>query len=304
MNSVFKMTLHAFGALIDVESSSSTQSHAIPIAPQKALPRIYHSIPTPVELDNLQWGTKLNGPSKPESGTATPTGTQTPRVADLEMSRPASPVDDVHDGVGAMQSFANPPMNRFRMSSVCLLNFGNGLSDSAPGALIPYMEKWVARQSRNELHYWRNSRHYDIGYAVVSLIFVTNAVGFISAAFFVDALRGRLGRARTLMIAQLLMSIGYILIVCTPPFPLVVVSFFFLGLGMAINLALGNVFAANLHNGTKMLGAMHGSYGLGGTIGPLSECFATFSRLTPCESLAFAVWLERLWMFQTDLDLF
>lgn len=48
-----------------------------------------------------------------------------------------------------------------------------------------------------------------------------------------------------------------------------VVSFFFLGLGMAINLAMGNVFCANLHNSTKMLGAMHGSYGLGGTVGPL-----------------------------------
>jgi fucose permease len=38
---------------------------------------------------------------------------------------------------------------------------------------------------------------------------------------------------------------------------------------MAINLAMGNTFAANLHNGTKMLGAIHGSYGVGGTIGPL-----------------------------------
>jgi hypothetical protein len=42
-----------------------------------------------------------------------------------------------------MQSFSNPPMNRFRMLSVCLMNFGNGLSDSAPGALIPYIEKYV-----------------------------------------------------------------------------------------------------------------------------------------------------------------
>lgn len=71
------------------------------------------------------------------------------------------------------------------------------------------------------------------------------------------------------MFAQTLMTIGYIAIVCTPPFPVVVVSFFFLGLGMAFNLAMGNVFAANLQNGTKMLGSMHGSYGLGGTIGPL-----------------------------------
>ena len=71
------------------------------------------------------------------------------------------------------------------------------------------------------------------------------------------------------MAAQLLMCCGYIPIVCTTPFPVVVVSFFFLGLGMAINLAIGNVFAANLQNGTQMLGAFHGSYGLGGTIGPL-----------------------------------
>ena len=103
----------------------------------------------------------------------------------------------------------------------------------------------------------------------MSLIFVTTAIGFISAAFFVDALRARFGRARALMIAQSFMATGYIPIVCTPPFPLVVVSFFFLGVGMAINLAISNVFTANLHNSTKMLGAMHGSYGVGGTIGPL-----------------------------------
>ncbi|KAH9207868.1 MFS efflux transporter [Leptodontidium sp. 2 PMI_412] len=65
------------------------------------------------------------------------------------------------------------------------------------------------------------------------------------------------------------MTCGYIPIVCTPPWPVVIVCFFFLGFGMAINLAMGNVFAANLHNGTKMLGAMHGSYGIGGTVGPL-----------------------------------
>jgi hypothetical protein len=35
-------------------------------------------------------------------------------------------------------------------------------------------------------------------------------------------------------------------------------------LGMSLGLALGNVFAANLYNSTKMLGAMHGSYGIGG----------------------------------------
>jgi hypothetical protein len=134
------MTSHSFGAFIEVESSTGNGKgveHAIPIAPQKALPRVYHSMPhTPndTELDNIQWGKRLNGPS--ESGTSTPTGYQTPRAPfDIE-SRPQSPVH----GVDAMQSFSNPPKNRFRLLAVCLMNFGNGLNDSAPGALIPYVE--------------------------------------------------------------------------------------------------------------------------------------------------------------------
>jgi len=113
-------------------------------------------------------------------------------------------------------------------------------------------------------------RYYDIGYALVSLIFVTTALGFVIAAFGVDALRARIGRARTMMIANAIIICSYIVIVNTPHFPVVVASFFFLGVGMAVNLALGNVFAANLHNSGKMLGAMHGSYGVGGVIGPLA----------------------------------
>jgi hypothetical protein len=148
------MTSHAFGAFLDVESSPSSshaEAHTIPIAPQKALERTYHSVPlpqepNPIELDNLQWGTKPKGP-RGESGYNTPSGTQTPMVTDLEMSRPATPQDNEQDGVDAVQSFSNPSMNRFRMLSVCLLNFGNGLSDSAPGALIPYIEKSISQIS-------------------------------------------------------------------------------------------------------------------------------------------------------------
>ena len=98
---------------------------------------------------------------------------------------------------------------------------------------------------------------------------MTTAAGFITAALFVESLRSSLGRAKTLIVANCLIICGYVIIVCTPPWPVVVMSFFLLGLGMAINLALGNVFAANLNNATKMLGFMHGSYGAGGIAGPL-----------------------------------
>lgn len=145
------MTSHVFCAFIDVESSptsSHPESHAIPIAPQKVFERTYHSVPLPqgpnaIELDSIQWGSKLNGP-RGESGYNSPSETQTPGVTeatDLEMSRPATPHDNGQAGVDIVQTFSNPPMNRFRMLSVCLMLFGNGLGDSAPGALIPYIEK-------------------------------------------------------------------------------------------------------------------------------------------------------------------
>ena len=150
------MSSHVFGAYIDVESSSTHSKgkavdHTIPTAPQKAVAKNYHAVPLSpgplspdaIELESFQWGT--------QSGAATPSGYQTPahgqktppiNPRDLEMSRPASPTNgNEENGVEALQSFSSPPINRYRMLAVCMCNFGNGLSDSAPGALLPYMEK-------------------------------------------------------------------------------------------------------------------------------------------------------------------
>lgn len=94
-------------------------------------------------------------------------------------------------------------------------------------------------------------------------------MGFISAFPLTYALQARLGRAKMLVLAESMMVISYIMLVCTPPFAVVVLSFFFSGLGMAFNLALNNTFCANLANPTTTLGFFHGSYGIGGTVGPL-----------------------------------
>jgi fucose permease len=97
-----------------------------------------------------------------------------------------------------------------------MLIFTNGVSDAAPGALIPYMEK-----------------HYSIGYAVVSLIFLANAVGFVTAAFISQAIYSRIGRARTLFIGVLLLAVAFLTISCAPPWGVVVASYFLIGAGMA-----------------------------------------------------------------------
>ena len=69
---------------------------------------------------------------------------------------------------------------------------------AAPGAPIPYMEN-----------------HYHIGSAIVTLIFVGTALGFIIAAFFTNMILGRLGRAKSLTFVELLMLAVYIMLVAT-----------------------------------------------------------------------------------------
>ncbi|KAL8789672.1 MAG: hypothetical protein Q9195_006725 [Heterodermia aff. obscurata] len=237
------MDSHMLGAFINVDQSSPIPGP--PPAVRKGAP--LPPAPTSHELDNINWGDRLNGPSAP-----TPSGAQTPKTPnELEMSRPPSPSTD--EAADIVQTLSNPPMNKWRLLSCCFMCFANGFQDSAPGALIPYMEK-----------------DYDIGYAIVSLIFVTNAIGFISAAPLAHMIQASLGRARMLMVAQATMMTGYIMLVIPHrPFPVVVFAYFFMGLGEALNLVPNNTFCANLANATTTLGAFHGSYGIGGTIGPL-----------------------------------
>lgn len=171
-------------------------------------------------------------------------------ASELEESRPPTPSS--HDARSIVPSWSYPPMNKWRHLSACLEYFVNGLNDAAPGALIPYIESW-----------------YEIGYAVVSLIWVANAVGFILAAFCTDFINGKLGRARCLMLSELCAILAYVILACPVPFPLVVLAYLPLGFGQALNIALNNVFCSNLANSTVVLGVAHGSYGIGGTVGPI-----------------------------------
>lgn len=67
-------------------------------------------------------------------------------------------------------------------------------------------------------------KYYHIGYAIVSLIFITNAIGFILAAFFVHVLDNKLGRAKTLMLTDIANMGAYILMGFAPPFPVFVIG--------------------------------------------------------------------------------
>ncbi|KAF2180048.1 MFS general substrate transporter [Zopfia rhizophila CBS 207.26] len=245
------MSSASFGALFDIQPVSTPVTN-----PSTVHQKNRSEAPTSIELDQFTFGKRYNGPieSGPQPSGEVPSGVQSPIMPmtpnELEMSRPPSPKRD--EAVSLMQSWNDPPMNKWRVLCCCLIYFGNGFNDAAPGALIPYMET-----------------HYHIGYAVMSLIFVGNATGFIVAAFFTNTMLHWLGRAKCLIVAELIMLAAYIMLVTTPPYPVVIVAFFLLGYGLATNLALNNVFCANLHPPTAILGAAHGSYGVGGIVAPI-----------------------------------
>ncbi len=114
------MTSQPFGALIDIDESSHITD---PPAVLRKDPHGLPDLPTAYELDELnKAGRSVGTPIPPK-----PSGTQTPRTPnELEQSRPPSPDHDDADAVDVVQSWNNPSINRYRLLSACLMNFGNG----------------------------------------------------------------------------------------------------------------------------------------------------------------------------------
>ncbi|KAG8424459.1 hypothetical protein J3459_002569 [Metarhizium acridum] len=136
-----------FRSLVELQPASNradSESVAPLTAPQRVVQRTYPGAPAQenasIELHSLPG----------HGGEYMASGPNTPRTEvaadDLEMSRPFSPAPAA-DAVDAVMSAWDPFMNRFRLLSLCLCSLGDGLSDSAAGALIPYMETYVLSHS-------------------------------------------------------------------------------------------------------------------------------------------------------------
>jgi hypothetical protein len=132
------------------------------------------SAPSISELDAIELPDYGRTKPKPSGNVAQPETSYSPKRSrassideasasktpgELEQSQPSTPQG--HEGADIVPTLWYPKMNRWRVLAACMEYFGNGLNDSAPGALIPYIEDW-----------------YGIGYAVVSMIWISNAGKF------------------------------------------------------------------------------------------------------------------------------
>lgn len=129
-------------SLVDVESDTAPKTQ-FPISPRPAVPRSSRSMPRS-DNDHIETINLHRLPSTPQDGTST-TGPE----GSKSLNADGGPSRDVEESAGdpvggyfdALPSLSDSPMNKYRLMTCCLINFTGGLTDAAPGALIPYMEE-------------------------------------------------------------------------------------------------------------------------------------------------------------------
>ncbi|CEL02309.1 hypothetical protein ASPCAL03480 [Aspergillus calidoustus] len=127
-----------------------------------------------------------------------------------------------------------------------------GANDSAYGPLIPYLEE-----------------HYNLSYTTVSLVFLSPIGGYTLAALTNNILHLRFGRRGIAILSPGCHLIAYIVNCLHPPYPVLVVSFIFAGLGNGLADSAWNAWIGNMADSNQVLGLLHGWYGLGAVLAPL-----------------------------------
>ncbi|GME76509.1 unnamed protein product [Ambrosiozyma monospora] len=149
-------------------------------------------------------------------------------------------------------SISNPPKNKWRVIAVLLWVTSWGMSDGAPGALLPHMESY-----------------YDINYIKVSLIWIFNAIGYFAYAAFAHDLKQIISPRAMYSVCSLLQLVMFSFIVPGSKFALVVAGFFFGGIGNAMGDSQQNLFLSRFDKSSLYLGYFHGGFGIGATVSPL-----------------------------------
>lgn len=139
-----------------------------------------------------------------------------------------------------------------------------GLSDAAPGALLPYLE-----------------RYYDLSYVVVSLIFLVQFIGYTIAAFTNASIHNSLGQRGVALITPMCHIITYVVYACHAPWPCMVVFAALCGFGNGLIDGAWSAWAGNMHAGNVLAGSLHAFYALGSTFSPLIATSLVAQRHVP-----------------------
>ncbi|KAF8664605.1 hypothetical protein AX16_000705 [Volvariella volvacea WC 439] len=147
--------------------------------------------------------------------------------------------------------------------TLCWCIFVAGWNDGTTGPLLP-----------------RIREEYNVGFTIVSLIFIFGCTGFILGAFLNVHLTDRFGFGKVIFFGSLLPIVAYSVQAAAPPFPAYVLGFFLNGVGLAWQDAQANGYVASIkRNAETKMGILHAAYGAGALAAPLvSTQFAQMDR--------------------------
>ncbi|THH16127.1 hypothetical protein EW146_g4461 [Bondarzewia mesenterica] len=140
-----------------------------------------------------------------------------------------------------------------QFASLCWTLLLAGWNDGTTGPLLPRIQSV-----------------YHVGFAVVSLVFISNCVGFVIGSVSNIMLTDRVGFGKVIVLGSIAQAVAYCLQAPGPPFPLFVIAFAINGFGIALQDAQANGFVASYKdNAAAKMGFLHAAYGIGALAAPL-----------------------------------
>uniref|UniRef100_L2G103 Major facilitator superfamily transporter n=1 Tax=Colletotrichum fructicola (strain Nara gc5) TaxID=1213859 RepID=L2G103_COLFN len=177
----------------------------------------------------------------------------------VQPANPEPESDDAHQQA-THERWDFPRINIAKLGAIfwCFLLLGS--NDSSYGVLIPQIEEY-----------------YGITYLHVSLIFLSPVLGFIMSTVSNHAVHLRYGKRGVIIMAGTCHVTAYLVGCFHPPFPVLIVVYILVGLGSGAKTAAWNSFVGGFNKSNELLGLLHGFYGLGATITPVTAS-ALFSQ--------------------------
>lgn len=127
-----------------------------------------------------------------------------------------------------------------------------GLFNSSIGAVLPLL-----------------SSHYSLTNLNVSFIFLAGPIGYVVAAQCSDAIHVRYGQRGIAFFSPLLQFIATAVAATRPRFGMVFVAFALQGLGAGLLDGSWCAWAGSMKKANTVSGLLHGSYSIGGGLGPI-----------------------------------
>lgn len=175
--------------------------------------------------------------------------TENATLSDLESYTPLLDPSRLH----LVKRWSEPWINTYRLAAAFWGFTINGVQDASLGPMLPYLEK-----------------HYKVDYITVSLLFLPPFCGYVLSAMLSDMIHMRYGRRSVAMITPLTRIFSFLTFAFHPSYIFLVMVLTVAGFGSGLQDGSYNAWVGTMPQATQLLGCLHGFYGVGALLAPLS----------------------------------